>query len=256
MSAPIVDLAEQAAQAGHYPQRFNKREQKMLESVKEYVDNAIDELGPLLPEEGLATTLLGDSESFQVFGDTGVTNSVGATVIDGDVGRISGSISGFPPGVIVNGSAHNNDAAAIAALAAFQAAKSTVSAYGYSTDRTATPDLANQMLFPGVYKFDAAASVSAGTVTLNANGNQNAQFIFNIGTTLTTAASITILLTNGARADNVIWNVGTGATLGASNVFKGNIFAGTTVVLGSLTSVVGRLFADTAVTLDTNSVSN
>lgn len=258
MTAPIVDLETEVAKAGKYPGQFNKREDKILECVKAYVDGAdaalqsqIDDLGPILPAEGYASSLLGVYETFEVFGDTGITNSVGATTILGDVGVRTGGINGFPPGVIT-GNQHDGDATADAAYAAFVAAKATVAARGYSVDRTATPDLANQLLFPGVYKFDAACSISAGTLTLDANGNQNAQFIFNIGTTLTTAASITIILQNGARPDNVIWNVGTSATLGATNTFKGQIFAGTTVVLGNGTSVVGRLFSDTAVTLDTN----
>lgn len=257
MSLPTPDMATEAAAAGHYPaNRFNQRERKLLESVQAYVDAAnaaqdvtISALSGLVPTTGLMTSLLGASSAYEILGSSGITNSVGATTVLGDIGRITGSITGFPPG-IVTGTTHNNDASAIAAQAAFASAKSTLEARGYFQDLSGQ-GLGGRLLFPGVYKFSAAAAMT-GTLTLDANGNPNAQFIFQIGSTLTTAASAVIVLQNGARADNIVWCTGTSITLGATNTFMGQLLAGSTVVLGSGSSVVGRLYSGTAVTLDTN----
>jgi hypothetical protein len=242
--------AVEANAAGNYPsRRFDQRERRLIECLKAYIDAAT---AAVTPAAGYASTLLGASSSYEVFGETGVTGSAAGNTVNGDMGRTSGGSAngGAFPATISNGSAHDNDASAIAAQAALIAAAATVSARGYSVDRTATQDLANQTLFPGVYKFTATTcSISAGTLTLDANGNPNAQFIFNVGTALTTGASVSVVLVNGARADNVIWNCGSAATLGASNSFKGNIFAGTSITVGANTSVTGRLMAQAAVTL-------
>ena len=110
-------------------------------------------------------------------------------------------------------------------------------------------------LTPGVYKFNTSAT-SAGQLTLDAQGDANARFVIQIGTTLITSGASSVLLINGADARNVYFQVGSSATLGAGSSFIGNILAYAAITTVSGTSVTGRLLALTeAVTLDTNRVT-
>ena len=119
-------------------------------------------------------------------------------------------------------------------------------------------DLGGLTLTPGVYSFATSASLAAATtLTLNAEGNPNARFDFQIGTTLITGSGAAISLINGAEADNVYFQVGSSATLGTGTAFQGNILADQSVTLTTgATMMDGRAFALVgAVTMDTNTVS-
>ena len=95
-----------------------------------------------------------------------------------------------------------------------------------------------------------------GTLTLDARGDSNARFDFQIGSTLTTASSSSIVLTNGAQADNVFWQVGSSATLGADTSFDGSILADQSITLNAGASMSGRALAlNAAVTLDDNDIT-
>lgn len=196
---------------------------------------------------------LGNAESFAVLGGSAVTNT-GNSVITGDLGSSpTGTITGFPPGVVV-GTIHSADAAAA------NAQTSLTSAYNDLVGRTGATDLTGQdlgglTLTAGVYKFTSSAQLT-GTLTLNGQGNPNALFIFQIGSTLTTASASSVVLTNGAVAANVYWQVGSSATLGTTTSFKGNILALTSITLTTGASIIGRALArNGAVTLDTNIVT-
>ena len=67
--------------------------------------------------------------------------------------------------------------------------------------------------------------LSAGNVTLDAQGNANAVFIFQIGSTLTTMGSTQVILAGGAQAKNIFWEVGSSATLGTNSIFEGTIIS-------------------------------
>jgi hypothetical protein len=110
-------------------------------------------------------------------------------------------------------------------------------------------------LTPGVYNFSAAAGLT-GTLTLNAQNNPDAVFIFQIGSTLTTATSSQVVLQNGALAQNVFWQVGSTATLGINSTFEGTIMANASVTLLSGVTLQGRALASTAaVTLNDDTVT-
>ncbi len=183
-----------------------------------------------------------------------VTNT-GPTVINGDLGVSPGNaIVGFPPG-IVNGVQHAADANAL------QAQNDLTTAYNNLMSRPTTVDLTGRdlgglTLIPGVYFFASSAQLTGG-VTLNALGNVNAVFIFNIGTTLTTASASTVTLVNGAQGGNVFWRVGSSATLGTSTTFNGDILAQASITLTTTANIIcGAAWARTgAVTLDTNTIS-
>jgi hypothetical protein len=95
-----------------------------------------------------------------------------------------------------------------------------------------------------------------GTLTLDAQGNANAQFIFQIASALTTATSSSVVLINGANAANVFWQIGSSATLGTSSTFAGDILALSSISLGTGAVLSGRALArNGAVTLLSNTIT-
>jgi hypothetical protein len=101
-----------------------------------------------------------------------------------------------------------------------------------------------------------AVTLNSGTVTLDAQGNANAVFIFQIGSTLTTIGGTQVVLANGAQAKNVFWQIGSAATLGTNSIFKGTVIALQSVTLQTGANLVGRAIAlNAAVTMDTNMVT-
>jgi hypothetical protein len=195
---------------------------------------------------------LGTAQSFAVLGASTVTNT-GTSVINGNVGVSPGAaITGFPPG-IVNGQVHAADAQAI------QAQNDATTAYnflaGQACGTTLTGDLGGRTLTPGVYCYTSSAQLT-GTVTLDAQNIPGAVFIFQVGSTLTTASASRVVLANGAQSCNVWWQVGSSATLGSTTTFVGSILALASDTLNTGATLTGRAIARTgAVTLDTNAIS-
>jgi type VI secretion system secreted protein VgrG len=110
-------------------------------------------------------------------------------------------------------------------------------------------------LTPGVYDFSSSAQLT-GTLTLDAEGDPNAQFIFKIGSTLTTASSSAVILENAASAGEVVWQIGSSATLGTDTTFAGDLLADQSITLTTGASLSGSAVALTgAVTLDDNAIS-
>ena len=196
---------------------------------------------------------LGTAASFAVLAGTTVTNT-GPSVISGDVGVSPGAaVVGFPPGLVNNGTIHAADAVAAQAQADVTTAYND--AAGRSTTATVTADLAGQTLVSGVYT--GATLGLTGTVTLDAQGNPNAVFIFQAASTLITASSSVVALTNGADACNVYWQVGSSATLGTNSTFVGTVLALTSVTATTSATINGRLLARNGeVTLDSNVITN
>ena len=198
-----------------------------------------------------ATVGLGTAGSFAVLAGSTVTNT-GPSVLTGDLGVSPGTaVTGFPPGT-VTGTIHAADAVAA------QAQADVTTAYNDAAGRSATAtvgaDLAGQTLISGVYSGGALGL--NGTLTLDAQGDPNAVFIFQAASTLVTGSASRVALINGADACNVFWKVGSSATLGTSSVFAGTVLALTSVTANTGASIAGRLLArNGAVTLDTNTVT-
>lgn len=199
---------------------------------------------------------LGTAEFFGVLGSSTVTNT-GPSVIRGNVGVSPGSaITGFPPGIVVAPSTiHAADPVAA------QARADTINAYNVLQGLPSQVNLTGQnlgglMLSPAVYSFATSAQLT-GLLTLNGQGNTASRFIFQIGSTLTTASNSAVLLINGANGDNVYWAVGSSATLGTNTRFAGNILALTSITLNTGASITcGRALAQNgAVTLDNNAIT-
>jgi ice-binding like protein/PEP-CTERM motif-containing protein len=207
---------------------------------------------PLLVLGAYADSItLGTAGSYAVLAGSTVTNT-GASVLTGDLGLSPGSsVTGFPPG-IVNGTIN------VANGPALQAQSDLTTAYnaamGLSPTSTLTgQNLGGMVLTPGVYFFASSAQLT-GKLTLNNLGNPNALFVFQIGSTLTTASSSSVIFSNSLADPNVFWQVGSSATLGTTTAFQGNILALTSITLntGATIGCGSALARNGAVTLDSN----
>lgn len=191
--------------------------------------------------------------TYGILAGAGVSNT-GGTTINGDLGTSpTGTVVGSPT---VNGVTHAADPLAL------QAKLDLTSAYNQAKGRAGTPtkvlpgELSGLRLAPGVYKNSSSVKLSSSPLTLDAQGNPNAIFIFQIGTTLTTLSSTQVILVGGAKAKNIYWQVGSSATLGTTSSFKGNIMADQSITLTHLATLEGRALARIgAVTLDSNTVT-
>lgn len=210
----------------------------------------------LASSTAFAQISLGTAQNFGVLGGSTVTNT-GATTVNGNVGVSPGSsVTGFPPGVVVGGAIHSNDAVAM------QAQNDLTTAYNNIATTPCTVDLTGQnlgglTLTPGVYCFSTSAQLT-GALTLDALGNANALFLFKTGSTLTTASnsSVTVINNGGSSCNKVFWQVGSSATLGTGTSFTGDILALSSITLTTGSNTNGRALArNGAVTLDTNNVN-
>jgi hypothetical protein len=204
---------------------------------------------------GQAPVALGAATTFAVLAASTVT-STGGTTINGDLGLSPGTaVTGFPPGII-NGTLHASDLASVLAQVAL------ANAYNDAISGTSggvipvAGNLGGRTLTPGFYLSTSSLAISAGDLTLDAQGDVNAVFIFQMGSTLTTTSGRQVILTGGAKAVNVFWVVGSSATLGTGSVFKGTILAQASITATTGAVVEGRLLARTAaVTLDSNTIT-
>ena len=202
---------------------------------------------------GASAVTLGTAGPFVVLGGSAVTNT-GPSVLNGDLGVAPGtSLVGFGLPAVVNGATHGNDAVA------GQAQNDLTIAYGVAAGQPIPlgndltgQDLGGLTLTPGAYSFSSSAQLT-GQLTLDAGGDPNAQFVFEIGSTLTTASGSSVRVINGGSPCNVFWQVGSSATLGTTTAFSGNVLANTSITLNTAATVQGRLLASSgAVTLDDN----
>lgn len=200
-----------------------------------------------------ASVPLGSAESFAVLGGSTVTNT-GSSVISGDLGVSPGTVvTGFPPGTLTGGTMHVNDG--VAAQAQTDLTTAYNDARGRSSSATITADLAGSRLTPGVYTSAGSIGLS-GDLTLDGQGDPNAVFVFQAGSTLTVSSASRVLLIGGAQACNVFWQVGSSASIGSTSPFAGNILAFTDITLTTGATLNGRALArNGAVTLDTNTIT-
>jgi uncharacterized repeat protein (TIGR01451 family) len=196
---------------------------------------------------------LGTAANFAVLAGSTVTNT-GPTTISGDVGLSPGtSVTGFPPGQ-VNGTIHAADSAALQAQADLTAAYNNAAAR--TVTATVPTELGGTTLTAGVYNSAAGTFGITGTLTLDAQGDPNAVFIFQAASTLITASASNVNLVNGAQASNVFWVVGSSATLGTGSTLQGSILARTSITVTTGTVLNGRALArNGAVTLDSDTIT-
>ena len=201
-----------------------------------------------------ASVGLGTATSFAVLAGQTITNA-GPTKITGDIGLHPGSaVTGFSSVTYV-GALHLADGVAL------QAKNALVTAYNDAAGRTpattVAAELGGQALTAGVYDSAAGTFGVTGTLTLDAEGDSQAVFIFQMASTLITAPGSSVALINGASACNVYWQVGSSATLDTTTSFKGTIMALTSIALKTGATLQGRALARNGeVTLDTNVITS
>ena len=208
------------------------------------------------PSTASAQNPLGSAGQFGVLGASTVTNT-GPTTIKGNLGLYPGSAITTTGGLTVIGSVHQTDGVAQ------QAQLDALTAYNVLAGLPYTTNLSGQdlglvgPLTPGVYFFSSLAQLT-GNLFLDFLTNPNGAFVFQIGSTLTTASGSSVTTANGGSGSGVFWQVGSSATLGTTSAFEGNIIANTSVTMTTgATIVCGRAIAlHGAVTMDHNVISN
>jgi hypothetical protein len=99
-------------------------------------------------------------------------------------------------------------------------------------------ELGGLTLTPGVYKSAGGTfKISNGNLTLDGQGDPNAEFFFQAPTSLTVGiagplGARSVILINGAQAKNVYWYVGTAATINGAG---GGVMTGTIISSAGLT---------------------
>jgi type VI secretion system secreted protein VgrG len=201
---------------------------------------------------------LGSAGNFAVLAGSTVTNTGATTISGGDVGVSPGTaITGFPPATIA--APYGIAGAAAAAQAQGDLTSAYNAAAALAPTQTLSGDLGGLTLTPGVYSFASAAQLT-GMLTLDDMGDPNAQFVFQVGSALTTASGSSVVTIDGGMdsGSDVFWQVGSSATLGTGSAFQGHILALASITLDTGATIVdgSALARDGAVTLDTNIISN
>ncbi|HYP48765.1 MAG TPA: ice-binding family protein, partial [Thermoleophilaceae bacterium] len=196
---------------------------------------------------------LGTAGNFSVLGATTITNP-GATTMARDLGLHPGTeVTGAPQTL---GASYIADAEGVALRAKNALTAAKIDAAGRAVTASAGTELAGRTFTPGVYNASSTLIFSSGILTLDAVGNPNAVFIFQVGSSLTTLSGTTVRLINGAQPCNVYWEIGEDVDLGTNSVFMGTVMAGNRITAATGATLDGRLLAsNAAVNLNNNTIT-
>lgn len=205
-------------------------------------ESSVDLDVPIIPFDDVPVIFpMGAANSFGVLAATTITAATAETTIKADLGLYPGtSVTGFPPAMVL-GSFHVTNTVAAKAMLNATTVKSQYMALPGGV--TIGGDLGNSTIGPGLYKVATSTGVGSGILVLDGGGDSDAVWVFQVGTTLITAASTSIILAGGAQASNVYWMVGTSATLGAASSFSGNIIASASISVADDVAINGRIIA-------------
>ncbi|MDZ4149208.1 MAG: ice-binding family protein [Flavobacteriaceae bacterium] len=213
---------------------------------------------------GPAFVDLKSAGQFGILAGVGVSNNAGFSEIRNmDVGISPGvrsSVTGFPPAIVVNGAIFASDDSAAVATMLIQAKQDLTDAYLFAERATAPApatvagDQGGLTLAPGIYKSTSTLLIQSGDLTLDAQGDANAVWIFQIAADFTTVggAGGNVILIGGAQAKNIFWQVGSSATIGDGTIFQGNVLALTSITMNSGATAVGRMLARNGAVVMTN----
>jgi hypothetical protein len=195
---------------------------------------------------------LGTADNFAVLAGQGVTNT-GPTTVTGDVGTSPNpSVTGAGL-TVIDGTIHAADAVAA------QAQTDLVVAYDDAAGRPAAEvatELGGQLLTAGAYDSASGTFEITGTLTLDAEGDPDAVFVFQAASTLLATSGSTVAVINGGSACNVFWQVGSSATLGTSSTLRGTVMALASITIETGATLQGRALArNGAVTLDSDTIT-
>jgi Ice-binding-like/Bacterial Ig-like domain len=191
---------------------------------------------------------LGSASTFGIMATAAVT-AASASTINGDVSLEPGtSITGFPPAVI-NGAVHVNDTVSHQArndlLAAYNNAKGLACTTSVGTADLGTLYVSPAGIPPGVYCSGSTMLVGVGhPIVLDGGGDANAVWVFQIGSSLTVNADVTLI--GGAQAKNVFWVPTQDATIAISTgtkTFNGTLVTGRDATSSGGATIDGRILA-------------
>ena len=217
-----------------------------------------------VPSTGLAdfTPVLGTAQDFAVLAYSGITNT-GSTTITGDVGsHPTGTVTGQADITLLTGAYHLADDVANTAKTDLSTAYTALNNMT-PTQTLLTNQLGGRTLTSGVYAFQGGPDpiLLDGILTLDAEGNNNAYWVFQIPAALITGNSSSVVFedfgSNGGSDNGLFWTVGSSAGIFGSTSFQGNILAYASINLyNSATIMHGRALAQNGtVTMDTNTIS-
>jgi len=201
-------------------------------------------------------------EDFAILGGTAITSTgtVGTVISNGNVGLFPGAttgITGFPPAVIENGTIIETGPVTDQAQADLIKLKNGLALMEEDVILS-NLDMGGMTLTSGVYFFDGAATLN-GALVLDGEGFDDAYWVFQISTSLSTSAGSTVTVINpgpnNASDYGVFWNVGTEIIIGANNTILGNYLSGTSITVGEQSSGGARALAYAGVTLDQNAIN-
>jgi hypothetical protein len=205
------------------------------------------------------TVPLNSDANFAVLAGAGITvaGAVNSSAITGNIGTYPTlSVTGLGNVTLTGVNETANTGVMITAKNDLTTAFNDAALAPATTSYATVQDLGGLTLLPGVYTDPSAFGIT-GDLTLNANGNPNAVWIFQAGSTLITASGSEVNLIGGAQASDVFWEVGSSATLGSTSDFAGDILASASITAGTGATVDGRLLAETgSVTLDGSDTIN
>ncbi len=198
---------------------------------------------------------LGSAANYVVLAYSAITNS-GLTTLCGSLGLFPGTSVTGAPVVACGGTTDLANAAANTAELDLGTAYTDAASRTGGTLLPANADIGGQTLYPGLYTDMGNLSVSSGDLTLDAKGNQNAVFIFQVNGVLDATTNRKVILANGAKAANIFWQVTGYCSLGTGVSFKGNIMAFTAVTINTGAVLEGRALAENAnVTMLSNTIT-